>query len=110
MITWHSVFSPQTPTQGSIHLFRSQALFLAQSESTTHSYRHSTYGLPNRPVGHVHSKYSPKGLHKAFWPQGSEAHGRAGVEMVGTVGVEIVVGVSGTGDFEVTASIRGHVH
>lgn len=44
--TWQSALRPQFPGHGSWHLFLMQALFDGQSELTTHSGRHPSYGFP----------------------------------------------------------------
>ena len=45
-LTVHSAFIPHVPGQGSIHLFLWHALSEGQSEFTTHSGLHATYGSP----------------------------------------------------------------
>ena len=44
--TLHSALIPHVPGQGSIHLFLWHALSEGQSEFTTHSGLHATYGSP----------------------------------------------------------------
>ena len=45
-LTLQIALTPQVPGHGSMHLFLWHALLEGQSELTTHSGRHATYGSP----------------------------------------------------------------
>lgn len=66
LYTLQIAFCPQVPTQGSIHLLRTQALFWGQSLFWTHSGRQSSYGFPRYSGRQVQTPL----LHSAFGPQG----------------------------------------
>ena len=61
---------PHSPGQGSIHLFLWHALLEGQSELTTHSGRHATYGSPYISSIHWHAAALFLCWQNAFDPQG----------------------------------------
>ena len=69
-ITKHDAWSPQTPGQGSLHLFLTQAKWFAHSWLMEHSGLHSIYGSPSRPGIHVHAAALLLSLQTALIPQG----------------------------------------
>lgn len=76
--TRHNALLPQAPTQGSMHLLRTQARSRGHSELTTHSGRQPVVAaLPLVPGGHEHIALFPDSVHNAPGPQGDGVHGGA---------------------------------
>lgn len=73
--TLHNAFCPQTPTQGSIHLFLTQALLIGHSLLRTHSGLQPAYGSPEYSGKQVQIPLSQR----AFDPQGEDAHGSVSI-------------------------------
>ena len=71
----HLALIPHSPGQGSTHLFLWQALLDGQSELTTHSGRHATYGSPYISSIHWHAAARALCWQKAFEPHGEGLHG-----------------------------------
>lgn len=69
--TLHKAFSPQTPVQGSTHLFRTQARVVGHSLLRTHSGLQPVYGSPKNSGKQLQTPLSQR----AFDPQGEDAHG-----------------------------------
>ena len=66
---------PQSPGHGSIHLFLWHALLDGQSELTTHSGRHATYGSPYISSIHWHAAALFLCWQNAFEPHGEGLQG-----------------------------------
>ena len=66
---------PHVPGQGSMHLFLWHALFEGQSELTTHSGRHATYGSPKYSGIQRHDPASLCLVHTALDPHGDGLQG-----------------------------------
>lgn len=77
LITLHSVFCPQTPSQGFIHFFRIHAWFWLHSELTRHSGLQFG-GTPMNSDWQVHTAWSFETLQILFGPQGVGVHGSLG--------------------------------
>lgn len=76
--TRHTAPSPQAPTQGSIHLLRTQARSRGHSEVTIHSGRHPVdTAFPLVPLGQEHKALPPATEHNAPGPHGDGVHGGA---------------------------------
>lgn len=75
LLIWQKALIPQVPGHGSTHFIRVQALFKGQSEFTTHSGRHPSYGLPKYPSKHWQEPTPLCSLHIAFEPHGLGLHG-----------------------------------
>lgn len=79
-MTSHLAFCPQTPGQGSRHLFLKQALSLEHSWLPVHSGLQDSYGFPLYSAKHVQNPL----LHSALGPHGEGLQGSDGVGVVGT--------------------------
>lgn len=66
---------PHVPGQGSLHLFRIQALLDGQSEFSTHSGLHPSYGFPMYSSIHEHDPAPFCSLHTALGPHGDGIQG-----------------------------------
>lgn len=75
MNTLHNAFCPQIPTQGSIHLFLTQALLIGHSLLRTHSGLQPAYGSPEYSGKQEQMPLSQR----AFDPQGEDAHGSVSI-------------------------------
>ena len=75
LLTLHWALIPQVPGQGSIHLFLWHALIEGQSELTTHSGLHATYGSPKYSGIHWQAAALPLVWQFAFVPQGDGLQG-----------------------------------
>ena len=82
--TAHCALMPQVPGHGSRHLLRWHALFDGQSELTTHSGRHATYGSPKYSGMHWQAAARLRSLHRALDPHGEGLHGLIASTLGGT--------------------------
>lgn len=71
LTTLHTAVAAQVPGQGSVHLFRIQALLRSHSKLCTHSGRHPVYGSPMNSGRQLHCPL----LHSALFPHGDGLHG-----------------------------------
>jgi hypothetical protein len=77
-MTRHTAPLPQAPTQGSMHLFLTQARSRGHSELTTHSGRQPLdVASPLVPVGQEHTAVLPDTEQIAPGPHGDGEHGGA---------------------------------
>merc|ERR1711962_1037476 len=75
LLTLQIALTPQVPGQGSMHLFLWHALLEGQSECTTHSGLHATYGSPKYSGIHLQDPAFLCLLHTAFEPHGDGLQG-----------------------------------